>query len=314
MRILSDSSANLRKLPGADYVSVPLTIIISDHLYSDTPDLDVTAMIEDMKASKEASSTACPGVGEWLDAFGEAEEILVFTLTSTLSGCYNSAMSAAALYTETHPERKVKVIDTLSTGPEMELALEHAAAAAADGASFEEICERAEEDLRKTGLLFLLTSLDNFARNGRVRPAVAKLAGFLNIHIVGRASEGGELEPLHKCRGSKKGAELLWKEMLEAGYDGGKVRIRYTGEKKTILPLFRLILHDYPDADIKAGLNRGLCSYYAEDNGYLVGFEKKLPEADQNETDSIRKQLRKLLHHKGMSEDSTSRADEGKVL
>jgi len=296
MRIIADSSANLIKPEKTDFVSVPMKVIISDQECSDTPSLDVENMMQAMENTKEKTSTACPGIGEWLEAFGEEEELLVFTLTGTLSGCYNAAVIASQQYLEEHPERKVSVIDTLSTGPEMELLVEKCAALAEAGASYEEVCDAAKNYSSETGLLFMLATLDNFARNGRVSPALAKLIGVLNIHIVGRASDAGELEPLHKCRGEKKSIDRLWKEMLEEGYRGGKVRIRHTDNKAAAKSLIRLIVNEYPDADIRAGSNRGLCSYYAERGGILVGFEKEpaVGTAEENR-ETVPKESKNIL-------------------
>ena len=275
MKIVSDSSANIRQRNNLSYASVPMRVVISGREYIDTPELDVPEMMQAMDASKEKTSTACPGIGDFLEAFGDEEEILVLTLTGTLSGCFSAASVAAEQYMEQYPGRRVEVIDTLSTGPEMELIIGECEKDILEGRSFDEVCANARSCLEKTGLIFLLASLDNFARNGRVSPALAKLVGVLNIHIVGRASSGGELEPLKKVRGEKKAVQELWNEMKAAGYAGGKVRIRHTDNKKAAVLLIRLITEEYPDADVKAGANRGLCSYYADHGGMLVGYEKE---------------------------------------
>ena len=285
MKIAADSSANLKTLKGVSFASVPLKVMIAEKEYPDAEGLDVEEMIRAVEATTGKTGTACPGTGEWIDAFGEEDEVLVFTLTGTLSGCYNSAVAAADQYMEEHPGRRVKVIDTLSTGPEMELLIEKCAAAAEAGQSFDEVCALAEAYGRETGLVFVLATLDHFAKNGRVNPALARLVGVLNIHIVGRASDGGDLEPLHKCRGEKKAVEKLWKEMCDEGYRGGRVRIRHTSNRGAAKKLIHFILDEYPDADVKAGANRGICSYYAERGGLLVGFEKDPGEVKAAETD-----------------------------
>ena len=118
-----------------------------------------------------------------------------------------------------------------------------------------------------------MESLSNFARNGRVRPSLAAIANLIGIRIVGRASSEGDLEPLHKCRGEKRAIRQLWDSMQQSGYAGGKVRIRHSDNRNAAEMLSGEILSSYPDADIKVGTNHGLCSYYAEKGGILVGFE-----------------------------------------
>ena len=119
-------------------------------------------MLKELKEYKGKSSTACPSVGDWLEAFGDADIVYGSAITSHLSGCYNAAAIAADEYRGRYPGRKVFILDTLSTGPEMEL-----------------ITEKYRE----------------------------------------------------------------------------------------------LIRGEYPDCDLKIGPNRGLCCYYAEEGGFLVGFE-----------------------------------------
>ena len=119
----------------------------------------------------------------------------------------------------------------------------------------------------------MLTSLDNFARNGRVSPALAKLAAALHMHIVGRAGAAGDLEALGKCRSREKALDRLWSVMCENGYAGGRVRVRHTENAEAAALLRETILAQYPDADVRVGENRGLCSYYAERGGMLVGYE-----------------------------------------
>ena len=110
MRIVADSSANLAAMEGANFVSVPMIVRLGEREYRDTSKLRVDIMLRDMRESREATSTACPGVGEWLDAFGGDEEIFALTLTSKLSGCYSAAHMAAAEYTDEHPESMDKFL------------------------------------------------------------------------------------------------------------------------------------------------------------------------------------------------------------
>ena len=273
MRILADSSANLTRVEGADFVSVPLSIRIGERWFSDTPALRVRELLREMDAAEGSTGTACPSVGDWLDAFGNAERVLAVTLTGALSGCCNAAVIAAEEYMDRFPDRRVDVMDSRTTGPELELIVERLAEMDRAGVPFVGCCDAVRRYRKRTHLAFMLTTLDNFARNGRVNPALARLVSMLHVHIVGRASAEGELEPLNKCPGRRRALEQLWKNMKEAGYAGGKVRIRHTENPVAASELRRTILAEYPGADVTVGENRGLCSYYAERGGMLVGFE-----------------------------------------
>ena len=273
MKIVTDSSANLDHLAHTDFAAVPIRIRIGDREYRDTPELDADAMMRDMTACTESTGTACPSVGDWLRAFGEDDSIVAAVLTSKLSGCYNGAAAAAEEYMDAHPGRRVVLLDTLTTGPAMELIAEKGDELHQTGMPFDELCGALRAYVRRTRLAFMLGSLNNFARNGRVSPALAKLVSMLKIRIVGRASDDGDLEPLNKCRGEKNAVEQIWSNMRRAGYNGGKVRIRHTDNRRAAEALRQLIAEKHPLSDVRIAVNRGLCSYYAERGGLLVGFE-----------------------------------------
>lgn len=273
IRIVADSSANLQTTEDKSIVSVPLKIMTDLKEYIDDETLDVESMTEDLAEYRGRSGSACPGVGEWLEAFGDAEWVFGITITSNLSGSYNSAMVAKDTYESEHPGSKVYIIDSLSTGPEMKIIVEKLQSLIASGKEFEEICEAIENYRKHTFLLFCLKSLTNLANNGRVNPAVAKIAGILGIHVVGRASEEGTLEQKDKARGEKKAILSLLKHMKEMGYRGGKVIIDHCLNEAAALQLKNLIKQEYANADIRIGRTGGLCSFYAERGGLLVGFE-----------------------------------------
>ena len=120
----------------------------------------------------------------------------------------------------------------------------------------------------------MLKSLKNFAANGRVSPAVAKIAGVLGICIVGKASDAGTLEPTNKCRGESNSLGAFVEHLKEAGLCKGKVRLAHCMNEAAANDLKKRILALLPNVDIKIHACRGLCSYYAEKGGLLVGFEK----------------------------------------
>ena len=139
--------------------------------------------------------------------------------------------------------------------------------------AFDDICQAIETYKQQTGLVFMLESLKNFAANGRVSPAVAKIAGVLGIHVMGIASAVGTLEQKAKCRGEKKCIQALWKQIKELGYRGGKVRIDHCFNENAAKQLKELIRMEFKHADIRIGTTKGLCSFYAEQGGLLIGFE-----------------------------------------
>ena len=274
-KIVTDSSADTLLLDGADFASAPLTIVTDGKEYVDDAALDVAQMAEELLKYSGKSSTACPGVGDWLTAFGEAEEVFCVTITSNLSGSYNAATVAAREYEEAHPDRRVFVLDSLSTGPEMRLLLERLRDDVAAKMDFQAICEDVSAYSAKTGLIFVLESMKNLANNGRVSRLAATAAGLLGIRAVGKASDQGTLEMLEKCRGAKKAQAAVVEHMAALGYGGGAVRISHVGNEEAAMTLRDTLAQRYPQAEIQVYAARGLCSFYAEKGGLLVGFEKE---------------------------------------
>ncbi len=274
-KIVADSSADTLTLKGVDFAAAPLTIVTNEREYVDDAALNVGEMTETLLKYGGRSSTACPGVGEWLTAFGDAEEVFCVTITSNLSGSYNAAKIAAQEYEEAHPGRRVFVLDSLSTGPEMRLLLERLRGDVLEEMSFEAICEDVRDYGTHTGLLFVLESMRNLANNGRVSRLAAAAAGLLGIRALGKASDKGTLEMLEKCRGEKKALASVVQQMEDLGYSGGVVRISHVGNEAAAQTLRDKLLACYPDADVEAYSARGLCSFYAEQGGLLIGFEKE---------------------------------------
>ncbi len=272
-KIVTDSSADVLSLEGVPFCSVPLKIVTSEREYVDTAGLDVSAMLADLKAYKGRSGSSCPNPEDYLAAFGDSENVFCITITSGLSGSCNSANAAARAYTELHPERHVHVIDSLSTGPECRLIIEKLRELILIDKSFDEIVSEVAEYQKRTHLIFALESLHNLANNGRVNPIVAKISGFLGIRVVGKASDEGKLEITNKTRGAQGAISSIIKNMLSEGYIGGRVIIHHAEGESTANMLRDKILLQFPDAEVSVDKARGLCSFYAEPGGLLVGFE-----------------------------------------
>ena len=273
VKIIADSSADIKAVEGVCFQSVPMTIRAGRRDFVDNEQLDTAAMLDFLASHNGPSGTACPGPENWMSAFEGADEIFVVCITGSLSGTWSSAMAARELYLQAHPDVKIHVFDSLSTGPEMLLLIEKLASLIREGKSFDEICAAGEEYLSSTHLLFILRSVHNLAQNGRVSKLVAGAIGILGIQILAVASEQGTIEPIEKCRGDKKARSALVQEMYERGYRGGKVRISHAQNSEAAIAIERALRERFPLADIKTRLCGGLCSYYAERGGVIVGFE-----------------------------------------
>jgi len=275
VRVISDSSSDIKHMDNVDFRIVPLSISTDEKEFIDAEDLDVISMTEYMASYKGVSRTACPSVGAWLDAFEGADIIYIATLTGGLSGTYNSAVAAKEIFLQENPNAKVAIFDTLSAGPEIRLIVEKIADLVNEGKDFETVCEETKSYMSKTRLFFWLESLHNLAQNGRVNKLVASAVGVLGIRIFGTASDEGKLDPISKCRNEKKVISVMLENLLKAGYEGGKCYLAHVNNSEFAEKIKSAIKEKFGTLDLnfKVYLTRGLCGYYAERGGVLIGVE-----------------------------------------
>ena len=271
--IVSDSSSNVYAIPGVNYTTVPMKVLVGPNEYLDTLELNLAEMVADLKSYKGKSGSSCPNVQEWLDAFGGADEVFGVTISRNLSGSYNSALQAAETYMAENPGKKVHIFDSFSAGPEQAMIIDRIAQHVAEGCDFDAVIEKVEAYQNNTHILFCLESLTNLARNGRVNPAVAKIAGVLGIRVIGDA-QNGQIVPAHKVRGHKKAMQTIVEMMEKLGfYDGAMIRVAGCFAQEQTNDLKALVLAKWPNARFVMEHTAGLCSFYAEEGGLMIGIE-----------------------------------------
>ena len=276
-KIVADSGCDYREITDlanqTKFESVPLTIQIDHEIFVDNAHLDIDGMMEKMYATSSASKSACPSPDDYLRSFEGAENIFVVTITGSLSGSHNSAQLAKKLFLEENPTANIHVIDSLSAGGEVDLIVKKLNDLIKEGLSFEQVVEAITHYQANTKLLFVLAKVDNLVKNGRLSKLIGAVVGLLNIRMVGEASDTGTLELLQKARGAKKALTAAVDEVLKAGYKGGRIIIAHRNNEKFCQQFSEAIKEKFPTADISFLPTSGLCSFYAEEGGLLMGYE-----------------------------------------
>lgn len=273
VKFVADSACDLKEYPGICFETVPLSISTDERYYTDDEVLDVHEVLDYLSTYNDRSYTACPSLDAWMKAFEGADEIYCVTITSGLSGTYSGANVAREQYLEAHPDAKIYVIDSLSTGPGMVLLLEKLAELKSQGKSFEEVCAAIEKYRKRLKLYFSLSSLHNLAQNGRVSKLIASAIGFMNIKILGTASKEGTIEQVGKCRGNNRMIDKIIEQLKANGFTRGKIRICHVECLEFANAVAEKIRSIFNCSDIKIVPARGLCSYYAERGGIILGCE-----------------------------------------
>lgn len=274
--IVTDSSCDL--LPSSSdegtvlHGSVPFVIRVGERDFVDDETLDLSEMADAMEREADASRTACPSPEAWLNRFEQADDVIALTISSRLSGSFNSACLAKGMAEEKHPGKRIAVLDSRSTGPELVLCVQEIRRLIGEGMGFQDIVSRAESFLDRTRVSFALCSFENLIKNGRLGKVAGFLAKTLKMWGIGIGSEEGEIEVVGKVRGQRKALERLIADMRDRGFRGGRAAISHCLNPAFAMELKKRIVEMWPESDVEVLSTRGLCGYYAERGGVVVGF------------------------------------------
>ena len=170
----------------------------------------------------------------------------------------NSALAARDMALEKDPDKKIVILDSFSTGPEVLLCVKEIERLIRQGLAFDDIAAHARGFLQKTRILFALSSFDNLIKNGRWG--------------IGSGSDEGKIAFESKARGAKKAVQTLVSTMKEHGFIGGNVAISHCDNFALAQTLKNSILDIWENTSIEILPTRGLCSYYAERGGLIVSY------------------------------------------
>ena len=162
---------------------------------------DDKTFYEKMKVSKELPKTSSPSPDRFIEAYKcEEDEILVFTLTSKLSGTHSNAVLAKTMYLEEHPEKRIEVIDTQSGSIGVALMMLKCNELIEQGKTMDEILNEIEKYKKDIIFFGALDTLENAIKGGRVNPLAGKVMNALNLKVIIRIDEG-LVKPIDKARG-----------------------------------------------------------------------------------------------------------------
>ena len=274
--IVTDSSCDL--FPAAlqngevQISSVPFIISVGNRDFVDDETLNTAEMLDAMERCQQASHTSCPSPQGWLEQFGKADFCIAITISSRLSGSMNSAVLAKEMVLERCPTKKIAVLDSHSTGPEIAMCVKKICDLIEAGADFEKVVSEAETFLRDTHIVFALSSFNNLVKNGRMSKIAGFIASKLGMWGIGIGSDEGTISIKGKTRGTAKAIAMLLEDMKERGFRGGKVTISQCHNSDFADKLQNKIKELWQDAKISIIPTRGLCSYYAERGGLIISY------------------------------------------
>ena len=278
-KIVCDSSCDLKTAvlqPDRLYLDViPLRLSVGSREWLDDEALRVPDLMEAIREEKSASSTACPSPAAFAHAFEAVDCSVCFTISGSLSGTYNAAVLARDLVLEEHPQKKICVIDSKSTAGAMMLLTRRAQELleAEDEPDFEAVCSKLRLYQASLRTVFTLECYDNLIKNGRMRPLVGTLLRSLGIHIIADGTPQGTIHVAGKAKGETKTFQGIIQLMRQSkDCTDADVIVTHCENLPGALRLKQMILSELPVKDVAIVAGRGLNSFYAMQNGLIVGF------------------------------------------
>ncbi|MBR2660605.1 MAG: DegV family protein [Clostridia bacterium] len=274
--LVSDSACDLYRLEGGaekmDFSTIPFTIRIGGKEYIDDAQMPITEMLEANETHAEMAQTACPSPEAWREQFSAPGPVIAFTISSALSGSYNSACTGRDMLLEEEPDKEIAIIDTKSTGPEEAMLIWHARDLILEGKCLKEIEKALNETAGKIHTIFALSSYHNLIKSGRVSRLIGFIAGHLGFWGVGVGDEKGEIAIRGKARGSKSMIRFLVEEIRKVGPAGKQIVISHCQNEKDALSLKAALETAFAGIEVLVQPTRGLDSFYAERSGLIVGY------------------------------------------
>ncbi len=252
---------------------VPLTLTIEEEEFIDDETFDQKEFLAKMKASPECPKSACPSPERYMQEFEGQEECYVITLSSKLSGSYNSAVLAKEMYLEEHPDAKIEIVDSRSASSGQVLLAMKIKEFKENGLSFEEVTKKITEFRKTMETRFVLESLENLRKNGRLSRVTYTICNVLNIRPVMRADDG-EIVKVDQVRGHNKALMRMVEHIAEDVKSAMKdiVVIAHCNNRERAELVKREILKRVPFKKSFIVETAGVSTLYANDGGIIVSY------------------------------------------
>lgn len=273
-KIVVDSCCELPEelLKSGKFERVPLGLEVGDYQILDDETFNQAEFLRKVAACPQCPKSSCPSPERYMEAYHvEAEHVYAITLSSHLSGSYNSAVLGKNLYHETYGEKQIHVVDSESAScGETQIALK-IMELEEEGLPFETIVERIEAFRSDLHTYFILDNLETLRKNGRLSGVKALVASTLNIKPV-MAGDKGVIVQRAQAIGMKKGLAKI-AELVATETDNTEERrlmITHCNALARAETVRDMILAKVKFKEVLILDTAGVSSMYANDGGVIV--------------------------------------------
>ena len=253
--------------------SVPLTLMVGGESIIDDETFDQKDFLKKVAACLECPKSACPSPERYMKAYEcEADHIYAVTLSSELSGSYNSAVLGKSLFLEDNPGKKIHVFNSRSASGGESLIAMKIVECEEKGLSFEKIIETVDKYIEEMSTFFVLENLETLRKNGRLSRVKALVASALKIKPVMGSTPEGSICQLDQARGMNKAIVKMVEHVGEKGINIHEktVAITYCNCPERAKMLEEAIRERLNPAKIVVMDTAGVSSMYANDGGVIV--------------------------------------------
>ncbi|PKR77017.1 DegV family protein [Halalkalibacillus sediminis] len=266
-----------------DVKVIPLNIHFSNETYKAGEDLDIQGFYKKMASEQELPKTSAPSPNDFYEIFKEVDAetpILYLALSKTLSATYQNATLGRDMLLEEEPERKVEIINTKTTSCGTALLLNEAIKLKMKQIDFPELAQTMKSYAERTVTLFSLRTVDNLIKGGRLDRFRGTIARSLNIKLLMRASDEGEIEVTEKIRGEKKALRRLVDQIGEytKSFEGKTIALAHSNCEDKAKQILSNIREKYDFNDEMTVEMGPLIATHAGEGGLVISFlgdEKK---------------------------------------
>lgn len=275
-RIIGDSCTDLtEELKKDEHIClVPLSIDIDGVRIEDDESFDQKKFLEMMAASPNCPKSSCPAPETYMNFYDFDGDVYVVTLSSKLSGSYNSAVLAKNLFKEEKGSKNIAVIDSCSASVGQTLIVMKIKELLEQGKEFHEVERLACKYRDELQTKFVLESLETLRKNGRLSSVKALLANALNIKPVMGSNDDGEIQKIDQARGINKALKVMVDNIEKDSFDveNRVVGIAHCNNLERAEFVREEIEKRIPFQKCIITNTAGISSLYANDGGIVVSY------------------------------------------
>ena len=274
-KVIVDSCGEFTPEMNADerFQHVSLGIQIEDTHLTDDENLDQKELLKRIAESAQCAKSSCPSPEKYMESYHcEAERIYVVTLSSELSGSYNSAVLGKNLYEEEYGEKDIYVFNSRSASVGETLIACKIQECEEAGMDFETVIQNVEQYIETQHTYFVLENLDTLRKNGRLTGIKSLVAGALNIKPVMGSTPEGTICQLDKARGMKK-ALVKMADCVAADVTNAEEKIlaiAHCNCEERALEVQRMLKERFAVKSSFIVDTSGISTVYANDGGIIV--------------------------------------------